>query len=187
MPILGVIDSAKTNWLASSNFESIASATAVGGSNTTVTFNTIPQTYTHLRLHILCATFDANVRSMLMYYNNDQSATYSAHAYYQSNGTVYARNNTTTQWNVFFPTGTNGIGAASNFWSAFIIDIYDYKDTSKYKTSSAIGGFSDNTNGDFGYGSGLWLNTNAVSRIDLMPTFASGWRANSTFALYGIK
>ena len=153
-PIIGVIDSAKTNWLSTTNFDSIASATAAGGAGTSITFNSIPQTYSHLRLHILCATYDGNVRGLQIGCNNDTSSSYSAHAYFQTNGAMIENNATSLQYATFF-AGSYGMHGLANYWSPLIVDIYDYANTSKNKTMMAYGGNTGNgqwNNDRFGTG-----------------------------------
>jgi hypothetical protein len=189
MPILGVIDSSKTNWLAQGNFDSIASTT-LGSAQSSVTFNNVSQDYTHLRLHVWSATNDGNSRALMMYFNNDQSVSYTAHAYYQYNGTVAATNTINAQACQLFAgnSGLQGLGFTSNYWGAIIIDIYDYKNTTKNKTLTAWGGHTgDGTYGVFGYGGSSFSKTDAITRLDISPTYATQFRAGSTICLYGIK
>ncbi len=186
-PILGIIDSAKTNWLAEGNYYSIASATAAGGSNTSITFSGIPQEYQHLQVHVNAATFDNNERSLLMHYNNDLSTSYDSHAFYTDGSTAAANNNVNTQWNVFFSNGTQGLCGPASYWSSYVIDIYDYSNTTKNKTSMAFGGYNSNGFTRLGFGDSLWRSTAAITQLDFSTTFASGFRAGSTITLYGIK
>ena len=151
-----------------------------GSPTSTITFTSIPQTYTDLVLVINCTASSSTTNYLYLQFNNDGGS-----------GSLYS---TTVL------TGT-GSSAISNRWSGrtnFNIDYYatpsnteistrivqllNYSNTTTYKTglvrASRAGGGADAT-------VGLWRNTNAISRIDVTiasDTFAVG----STFTLYGI-
>ena len=67
-----------------------------------------------------------------------------------------------------------------------IIDIIDYASTTKNKTVRAFFGLDLNGSGSVTLGSGLWMNTNAITDININAA-ADPMAAGSTFALYGIK
>jgi hypothetical protein len=82
--------------------------------------------------------------------------------------------------------------------ASFILDILDYQNTNKYKTTRTLAGI--NTNGAYfgaariALASGLWKSTNAVNTVTIYSaqggygsTLGSSFRANTSIALYGIK
>ena len=74
----------------------------------------------------------------------------------------------------------------ANSYGVNIIDILDYTNTNKYKTTRMISGYD--VNGATGFiqqSSGLWMNTSAINRIDLVSS--GNFTTASTFALYGVK
>jgi hypothetical protein len=74
------------------------------------------------------------------------------------------------------------------YYSGFIIDIFDYADTNKYKTSRSIGGEDKNGSGYIGFFSGNWRSTSAINAITIYDPYASTTFAQySSFALYGCK
>jgi hypothetical protein len=78
--------------------------------------------------------------------------------------------------------------ANANIYGGHIVDILDYANTNKYKTTRFIGGVETNASSQSysNFGSGNWRNTNAITSIVLFPqsgTFAQ----YSSYALYGIK
>lgn len=158
------------------SFESIASATS---SNTTVTFTSIPSTYTHLQIR---AIFTSGGASMPMRFNSDTGSNYSNHTLYGDSSSAGAEGNANTDRllsNNYFYGGF----PSSDYPGVFIIDIHNYASTSTYKTIRVFGGM-DNNGGTAPYialGSGSWRNTNAINSI----TFAGN--STGTFALYGIK
>jgi len=165
-----------------SSYESIASATGTGSSNT-ITFSSIPSTYSHLQLRILGRSAGAGAASSItVYANNDTASNYARHRLSGDGATVTATGvaNTTTQLG-----RVTAASAAANIMGVIIIDIHDYASTTKNKTFRSFSGQDQNGSGDLWLTSGLWLSTSAINRIDLI---ASGnWTTQSTLALYGIK
>jgi hypothetical protein len=173
-----------------SSYESIASATGTG-SNTTITFSSIPSTYASLQLRIFSIdTYTAGNGSggLTMRFNSDSGTNYTNHRLRCDDATNIAAQgsigNTANLYSAQNAYSTGGLtGAAS------IIDIHDYASTSKYKTVRAFSGSNNNaTAGDFYLflTSNLWLNTNAINQIEISGP-ATAFKAGSTFALYGIK
>jgi len=78
--------------------------------------------------------------------------------------------------------------AASGTLGASIIDILDYTNTSKYTTAKTLNGYDTNNvaTGYVSLMSGVWMNTAAITRIDLSIN-GDPFTSDSTFALYGIK
>lgn len=164
------------------DYESIASTTVGAGGLSSITFSSIPQTFTHLQLRILFLNTIAQ-QNILMRFNSDSGNNYSWHEVYgygQPSPTSGASINTPEIRIVLGATGTTNQAVG-------ITDILDYRDTNKYKTSRTLTGAD--TNGGINYilfRSGNWRNTAAISTIDLIAQ--SGlFGQYSSVALYGIK
>jgi hypothetical protein len=67
-----------------------------------------------------------------------------------------------------------------------LIDILDYASTTKNKTLRGFTGADLNGSGNSNIVSGLWINTAAITSIQIIAE-ATAFKAGSTFALYGIK
>jgi hypothetical protein len=158
-----------------------------------VDFTSIPSTYTHLQIRILAKSQRANAygSTIWIYFNGDYAPTipssYNFHfmgADGSSTSAAYYSNNTATTYGI---VGGGAMGTtATNVASASIIDIHDYKNTSKYKTVRTLWGEDNNSLGNISIYSGLWQNTAAVTSIRVYAdnyTFAQF----SSIALYGIK
>lgn len=76
--------------------------------------------------------------------------------------------------------------ATANIIGVSIIDIHDYKSTSKYKTVRSFSGLDLNNPGDVNLSSGLWMNTAAITSIEVF-LFSDNWTTQTQVALYGIK
>jgi hypothetical protein len=170
--------------VSASSFESIATATGTGSSGT-ITFSSIPSTYSHLQLRILGRADNAaatNVARLTI--NNDTGANYAEHVL-TGEGTTATATGTASTSNI--PRiYTVAASTAANIMSTGIIDIIDYASTSKYKTVRIVTGDDRNGTGRIALSSGLWQNTAAVNRVDVL-TNGGNWTTATTIALYGIK
>ena len=168
------------------DFESIATVTA-SGSSATLSFTSIPGTYTHLQLRGIAANTTAGTgfNSVGLTFNSDSSSSYTRHLLYGTGASAYAYGATTnTVWYI----GGNDFPRAgyTSIFGAQIVDILDYANTNKYKTCRAISGVDVNGAGEADFSSSVWIKTTAITSIELTSSsgnFASG----TTYALYGLK
>ena len=155
------------------------------GSSTTISFTSIPSTYSHLQLRILGRSSVASVtQTAVLTINGDTGANYANHVIIGDGSTVQATAGASSS-NIprIYSVGNS---AAANVMSVGIIDIHDYASTTKNKTVRIWTGDDRNGSGRTALSSGLWMNTSAINRVDI--TTASGnWTTASTIALYGMK
>lgn len=184
-PILESIGSVKGfGWgalAAVGTFESIATVTVGSGGSASVSFTSIPATYTHLQVRGFArsTSTECDVKVQL---NGDTGSNYAYHRMYNSGG-VGAADGSSSQTTMFY---CGRIKASTSVFGANIIDILDYTNTNKYTTLRILMGLDDNGSGYDSLASGLWMNTNAVTSIKLIP-HAGNFAQYSEFALYGIK
>ena len=189
-PILGIYASQISGHLSTNNFSSIATVTVGSGGSSSVSFTSIPSTYTHLQIRISAQTNRATygTDSIAMRFNSDTTSSYDTHELIGANGSANAYSTTSTNTPYWDAMGTSTSGA----FGAGIFDILDYANTNKYKTSRLFlgsdnnGSISSNT-GAITLGSGLWQSTNAITSINFLPIYGSLFNQYSTFALYGIR
>jgi len=181
-PILGIYASQISGHLfaPSGAYDSIATGVGTGSSGT-ITFSSIPQTYTHLQLRISTVNSQYGTVS----FNGDTTSTnYRSHALV---GTGLAASSVTYTNVIYMPWDS----ADSNNPYSEVIDILDYQNTSKNKTIRGLSGQDGNasgtaTNWRIQLSSGAWYNSSAVTSITIfVPTWTLG--QYSSFALYGIK
>jgi hypothetical protein len=161
------------------DFESIATITA-GSAVPSIEFTSIPQTYTHLQIRGIArnSTSTSNVR---MQFNSDTAANYSWHELYGDGSSTGVGAGTSVS---FIYLGSQ-IATADSF-SPQIIDILDYANTNKYKTTRNLNGYENNSAGLSGFNSGNWRSNSAITSIKIYPA-ANNFTQYSTFALYGVK
>ena len=158
-------------------FESIATVIAPSAGLSTITFNNIPQNYAHLQLRMM--VFNSAYGNLR--FNNDTTASnYYSHQLVGGGGgsdvigAAYANN-------AYSPYST-----ASNQPYVEILDILDYTNTNKFKTTRALSGVDMNGSGSVRLASNLWRSATAINRIDLTAN-TGNFAQNSHFALYGIR
>lgn len=177
---LGLIGSFPTP--VTSSFESIATST-LGANASSVTFSSIPNTYTSLQIRIL--GFKVTTSDFIkVQFNSDTAANYASHGV-DADGTAVNAYGLSSQ-NEMGISRFSGWTVSTTLPFVTILDIHDYASTSKNKTIRVFSGQDRNGAGRVDLDSGLWMNTSAVNAISF--TAASGnLGTGSVFSLYGIK
>jgi hypothetical protein len=185
-PILGIIASGnQSQFIAVGAYDSIATTTVGSGGSSSITFSSIPSTYTHLQIRSLMrGTNASSTVETYIAYNGTSTNYYRGHQIYGQGTAAIADPDPATTNNYFmFSTAAS---ATASIFTASVTDILDYANTNKNKTIRSLGGFDANGSGYILLRSGLWMNTSAITSITI--TAASGnFAEHSSFALYGIK
>ena len=143
------------------------------GSSGTVTFSSIPSTYTDLVL-IVNGTFASSDDGFYIQLGNgsiDTGTNYSTTYLYGTGSSAASGRESNT-------TGMQ-LGRAGTSNSTSIISIQNYSNTTTYKTGLGRG---NNPSSLVITSVGLWRSTSAVNILKVNTTFNTG----STFSLYGI-
>lgn len=173
-------------------FESIASVTASGSSNT-ITFSSIPNTYKHLQIRFIGRSTGAGTYAEGVFFrcNSDSGTNYSQHflrGFYTTASGVAASGGASQTYGAIANAALPLTGNNANIVGAGIIDIHDYASTTKTKTFRTFYGYDANGVGEVGMASGLWNSTSAITSITLYEgSISTFWGSNSVIALYGIK
>jgi hypothetical protein len=193
LPLVGVQASQISGHLftPTGSYYSIQTATVDSGGATSVTFSSIPQTYTHLQVRAIGR--DARSGSGGGYdqpfitFNGDTGNNYASHAL-EGGGSSASAYSGTSQANFWGAVNMPWNGYTSNVFGVGVMDILDYTNTNKYKTMRTLSGFDANGSGAVTVFSGLWQNTAAVTSITLSAQNVSwNFLQYTQFALYGIK
>lgn len=168
------------------DYESISTVTVGAGGAATVTFSSIPSTYSHLQIRILGRTDRAvSLAGLGMRFNSDTASNYSDHDLKGDGATASAGADVSVSY--IFLARYTGSTAAANTFGAGIVDILDYSNTNKYKTTRNLSGADLNGSGQVTLQSGSWRSTSAISSIQLFSDISGNITQYSSFALYGIK
>ena len=180
MPMLGIMASAISGNLTAVSYDSISTGVVDSSGAASITFSSIPATYTHLQLR--CMTLSGSVSGdVRMQFNADTGTTYSIHNLYGTGAAVTAQSVASTTYI------TGAFSGSATQPGVSVIDILDYANTNKYKTARILAGLDVNGAGGYAlFSSGTWRNTAAVTSITLFIN-AVNFNQYSSFALYGIK
>ena len=156
----------------------------LSAATSTVTFTNIPSTYSHLQFR--CNLIGTSQGNIGMRFNNDSTSNYRAHML-QGDGAT-AVGNASGQETAMSRLGL--VSVSSTAPAVSVMDILDYANTNKNKVIRVLTGQDNNGSGTatdwrITLGSGLWMSTSAINRIDFVTGATYG--AGSQFALYGIK
>ena len=196
-PILGIYASQISGhlWAPSGAYDSIVTANGTGASGT-ISFTSIPSTYTHLQIRGIMRNTTAaynGSQGLGIRFNSDSAANYGVHWLTTqpdnapTSPPVSANTLSLTMLNHNYTNPSDGVLA--NSYGVLICDLLDYANTNKYKTSRSLSGMDANgtgTNTGLNFISGLWRSTSAITQIDIISG-AGNWTSNTSFALYGIK
>lgn len=159
--------------------DALGSFIVPSGGVSTLTFSSIPATYTHLQVRAIAKVGTAT--NMRFKFNSDAgTTTYSYHYLYGDGATPTAGGGSGT-----FGPGYVGHLSSNAQFGALTIDVLDYANTNKYKVARSLLGVDANGSGNVMLSSSLWLNTAAISTIDIYAAY--NFAEYSSFALYGIK
>lgn len=170
------------------NYDALGTVTVPSGGLSSITFAGIPQTgYSHLQLRCLIKTTSNSNSDGNPYFrfNDDSGATYSGHDLRGAgSGTPTGFVGTSQSYcGLGFSTGSNSNN--TNTFAAYIIDILDYNNVAKFKTTRQLEGYDLNgVEGSSFLRSNNWRSLNSINKISFVnATFVE----NSSFVLYGVK
>ena len=156
-------------------YEAIATQT-LGSATASVTFSSIPSTYTDLVLVV--NTGSGTAEDIALRFNSDTGTNYSR-TYFYGNGTVtYSDKNSNVAFSYF--GGQNSTTTPVTH----IANIMNYSNSTTFKSMLVkIGSASSVTS----LTAHLWRSTSTITTIGLFTVSGNNLNAGSTFTLYGIK
>jgi hypothetical protein len=189
-PILGILASGISGNLftPSQSFDSIATAT-VSTPVSSITFSSIPQGYRHLQIRGISRIDTGGTSSgrQIMRINGDSGSNYDFHGLYSDGSTAGSE---ASVGNTFIHLTSAVLdGNTANVFQGCVVDILDYADTNKNKTTRTLYGNDFNGSGEANFYSGLWMSTSAITSLTIYArsTLTPLFKQYSTFALYGVK
>ena len=152
-------------------------ARTLGSASTSVTFSTIPATYTDIVI-VAAGTISSGAPSTYIRLNGDTGSNYS-HTYLTGDGSSATSSRASSQTSMLV-TYNGAIAASPN---TNILQVMNYANTTTNKTV-----LSRANQAQYGTDAvvGLWRSTAAINSITFI-TGGTGFAIGSTFTLYGIK
>ena len=168
-------------------FIPIATITVGSTAQSSVTFTSIPSTYTHLQIRGI-GRFSGNDSYGSMQFNSvTPGANYYNHRLLGNGSAAVAQSTADSPARLQM---TNNGSTANNF-AVFIIDILDYTSTNKNKTVRYFSAWDNNGSGLLFFDSSLWSSTPAAITSIKFDARVDGGTSDfgqyTQFALYGIK
>lgn len=155
--------------------------TTLGSANSTITFSSIPGTFTDLRLVIVANQTGSNDLPVIRF-NGDTGNNYS-HTHIGGNGSAGFSGRSSNASGIRFMSNTPFLtGSRPNLT---IVDIFSYSATSVFKSVLANANNNDGGSGSIWRSVGLWRNTAAITSVTLNVGIET-MTAGSTATLYGI-
>ena len=160
-------------------YEPIATTT-LGSTQATVTFSSIPGTYTDLVIVGSILTDNATGRTLNITFNSDTGSNYS-NTHLGNDGNTVVSNINSNQTNIFASWYGANISSTTNPFLC-TIHINNYSNTTTNKTTLIRSGATNHLSAF----ANLWRNTAAINTIALSVS-TGNMAANTTFTVYGIK
>ena len=166
---------------AGNTYEAIATQT-LGSAAATVTFSSIPSTYTDLVLVCNFGTTSVSPSpSLTLQFNGDTGTNYSM-TNLRGNGTSAASSRQTSATAMNFTYFD-----ANTIIEIVTANIMNYSNTTTYKTALGRGNSTSTTAPGTQASVGLWRSTSAINSITVLLDTATTYLAGSTFNLFGVK
>ena len=166
-------------------YEPIATTTLTSAT-ASVTFSSIPGTYTDLRIAMMIkTTFGAPVEDLLVRVNGDSSSLYSSTRIYgDGSSPASTRSSSQTGWN---QNGVQGSTGSADIFTPFFIDIMNYSNTTTNKTAIVRNNPLGTSTSYVMAGVWLYRSTSAITSISFASNQGGNIASGSTITLYGIK
>jgi hypothetical protein len=159
-------------------YSPIATTNGTGSSNT-ISFTSIPSTYTDLIIVFEGAATSGGTAALAFTINGVVSGNLYSFTRLQGNGSAASSLN-----GVNNNDGPFGFISSSNR-SMSILNIFNYSNTTTFKTTIARSLTHDASDGRVAEYINLYRSTSAVNRVDVLAT--QNFATSSVFTLYGIK
>jgi len=148
-----------------------------------ITFSSIPSTYTDLRIVIVGTTSSSSV-NLNIQFNGETGASATTYSFTSitGNGSAAASHNATNTWS-WVPTWVTGL--QTSIPTFYTIDIFSYAG-STYKTGLMTTSTDINGSGSVERSVGLYRNTSSITSLSFTQTGSVTYSAGTTATLWGI-
>ena len=168
------------------NTYTLISSNVLSSSAASVTFSSIPATYTDLVLRVSARSANSGVENdITINLNNSTVANYS-YTLIQGTGSETSSNSASND-SSFYYYYVDGNTATANTFGSFEVYFANYA-SSANKVNSGFFVQENNTTGAYiNAFAGLWSNVSAINEIKITSQSAANFVSGSSFYLYGIK
>ena len=160
-------------------YEPIATTT-LGSAATSITFSSIPSTYTDLRFVLTVSSTSGNSEGVRLTFNNDNGTNYSQTYLSGTGSSKVSARGTSAAFIILHYSGTS-----TTLPTFYFGDVFSYAG-STYKTVLTGSTEDKNGSGNVTKNVGLWRSTSAITTLKLSTASAVTFSAGTTATLYGI-
>ena len=165
----------------------ISSSTVGAGGASSISFSSIPQTYTDLQL-VLSLRYSSSDTSSVNVSFNGSTSNYSGFALRGGGGSTNTISFTISSSNIGGnSTGSSGSSQTANTWANSMLYISNYTSSSYKPISTDFAQEASNANAFMGFYGSLWSDSSAINSITITPDSSTTWVQHSTAYLYGIS
>lgn len=167
----------------------IASYTVPSGGQASITFAGIPQNFTHLQIRGTGKSNRANIYDNIsIQFNGDTTtANYTSHLFQGDGSSISIQGYPQNIPYVGIANVLGGDSVGADIFGSFIIDILDYANLNKYKTTRTLGGVDNSGSGVVTLTSGLWNSSAAISSIFIKPQNGTLLKQYTKISIYGVN
>jgi len=165
------------------NFQLI-STSLISSTTSSVTFSAIPATFKHLQIRVVGRyTAATSISNLTLRFNGDTGSNYGYQSLRGQGTTITGAQPGAYQTSLLTGSLPGASASANGFGSSFI-DVVDYANTTKIKTTKSFGGNAASL--DVFMFNGTWNNTAAITSILVSDVNTSAsFAAGSRISLYG--
>ena len=166
----------------------LISSNTLSSSAASVTFSSIPSTYTDLVLRVSARSDNggSSYDYCNLVFNSDTAANYSE-TWIRGNGSTAASSRSTGDIALFGIFAADGNTATANTFGNTEFYIPNYTSTANRPVGQFGVTETNATAALMAAQAALYRGTSAISRIDIQPYAGTNWLTGSSFYLYGIK
>ena len=165
----------------------LISSNVLSGSAASVTFSSIPSTYTDLVLRTSARTDVANYFDRFVFtFNSDSGSNYS-NTYLAGSGSAASSNTASNATSLNSSRAATGSTATANTFSNTETYFPNYAANTNKPIGSFNVGENNATAAQMAVDAQLWRNTAALNSITIAPGAGTNFVSGSSFYLYGVK
>jgi hypothetical protein len=170
--------------MASSRF--LISSQTLASSAASVTFSSIPATYTNLVLRISARTAQATTNANLKVILNADTATNYSETQLSGDGATASSGQGSARAFSYYYAVANGDSMTANSFGSFELYIPSYTASQKKPLSGFGNTETNSTTSYITATAALWQGTAAITSIQILPTI-NNFMSTSSFYLYGLR
>ena len=169
-------------------YDSIATTT-LGTSSPTITFSSIPQTYTDLKIVFFPVTTAGSITSFYWTANGDVAGANSVYTWsrIRATGTTTSGSTVTndTAWGYTGIPGIDVVPPSATGGSCCVIEYLNYTNTTLIK--AGVASFSADTNTTAGSSQRVAISRNSTAAISSLTFYCNDFATGTVATIYGIK